>query len=80
MPQQSRPITGMCLTNAHESELFYLEVGVWLTFAGGHFFALLVGAEYLTGVKSTSGIHSSVLSFMPKLIKNVVQSFYEGTL
>lgn len=70
----------MCLTNAHESELFYLEVGVWLTFAGGHFFALLVGAEYLTGVKSTSGIHSSVLSFMPKLIKNVVQSFYEGTL
>jgi len=70
----------MCLTNAHESELFYLEVGVWLTFAGGHFFALLAGAEYLTGVKSTSGIHSSVLSFMPKLIKNVVQSFYEGTL
>lgn len=75
MLQQSRPITGMCLTNAHESKLFYLEVGVWLTFTGGHFFALLVDAKYLTGVKSTSGIHSNVLTFMPKIIKSVMQSF-----
>ena len=66
----------MCLTNAHESELFYLEVGVWLTFAGGHFFALLAGAEYLTDVKSTSGIHSSVLSFMPKLIEKTLCSLF----
>jgi hypothetical protein len=42
---------------------------------GGHFFALLAGAEYLTGVKSTFGIHSNVLSFMPKLINSV-----DGTL